>query len=93
LELLIFAARAIFLCSDTRDLRSLGVQGEASRIRDDEYSAPRSTGALFPQWTGQVRRLQGGPGAACRRSGQDVINVEGAHRLSAGWTGGASFPQ
>jgi hypothetical protein len=39
-----------------------------------------------------VRRLQGGPDAAYQRSGQDAINAEGAHRLSAGWTGGASFP-
>jgi hypothetical protein len=63
-----FAAGAIFLRPDTRDLRSLVVQGEASRIRDDEHSAPRSTGALFRLRTGQVRRLQGGPGAACQRS-------------------------
>jgi hypothetical protein len=67
--------------------------GEASRIRDDEHSAPRSTGALYRQWTRQVRRLQGGPGAACQRSGQDTINAEGVHRLSAGWTGGASSLQ
>jgi hypothetical protein len=52
------------------------VQGEAYRIRD-EYSAPRSTGALFRQWTGQVRRLQGGPSAACQWNGQDTINVVG----------------
>jgi hypothetical protein len=52
-----FAAGAIFLCPDTRDLRSLVVQGEASRIRDDEHSAPRSMGAQFRLWTGQVRRL------------------------------------
>jgi hypothetical protein len=77
---------------DTRDLRSLGVQGEASRIRD-EYSALRSTGILFRQWTGQVRRLQGGPGAACQWNGRDTINVVGAHHLSEGWTGGVSFPQ
>jgi hypothetical protein len=80
------------LCPDTRDLRSLGVQGEASRIRD-EHSAPRSMGALFRQWIGQVRRLQGGPGAAYQRNGQDAINVVGAHHLSGGWTGGVSFPQ
>jgi hypothetical protein len=91
LELLIFTAGAIFLCPNTRDLRILGVQGEASHIRDDEHSAPYSTGALFQQWTGQVSRLQGGPSAACQRSGQDAINAEGAHRLLAGWTGGASF--
>jgi hypothetical protein len=77
---------------DTRDLRSLGVQGEASRIRD-EYSAPRSTSVLFRQRTGQVRRLQGGPGAAYQWNGQDAINVVGAHRLSEGWTGGVSSPQ
>jgi hypothetical protein len=47
MELLIFTAGAIFLCSDTRDLCILGVQGEASRIRDDEHSAPYITGALF----------------------------------------------
>jgi hypothetical protein len=77
---------------DTRDLHSLGVQGEASRIRD-EYSAPRSAGVLFRQRTGQVRRLQGGPGAACQRNGQDAINAVGAHHLSEGWTGGMSPPQ
>jgi hypothetical protein len=33
------------------------MQGEAYRIRDDEYSAPRITGVLFRQRTGQVRRL------------------------------------
>jgi hypothetical protein len=48
-----------FLRPDTRDLYSIDVQGEASRIRD-EYSALRSTSVLFRQWTGQVRRLQGG---------------------------------
>jgi hypothetical protein len=77
---------------DTQDMYSLGVQGEASRIRH-EYSTPRSMGALFRQRTGQVRRLQGGSGAACQRNGQDAINVVGAHRLSEGWTGGVSFPQ
>jgi hypothetical protein len=76
---------------DTRDLRSLGAQGEASRIRD-EYSAPRSTGTLFRQRTGQVRRLQGGPSAACQRNGQDAINAVGAHHLSKGWTGDVSSP-
>jgi hypothetical protein len=77
---------------DTRDLHGLGVLGEASRTRD-EHSAPRSTGALFRPWTGQVRRLQGGPGAACQRNGQDAINAMGAHRLSERWIGGVSFPQ
>jgi hypothetical protein len=90
--LLILAARAIFLRPDTQDLYSLGVQGEASRTRD-EYSAQRSTGALFRQRTGQVHRLQGGSGAACQRNGQDAINAVGAHRLSEGWTGGVSFLQ
>jgi hypothetical protein len=77
---------------DTRNLRGIGVLGEASRTRD-EHSAPRSTGALFQQRTGQVRRLQGGTSAACQRNGQDTINVVGAHRLSERWTGGVSFPQ
>jgi hypothetical protein len=77
---------------NTQDLYSLGMQGEASRIRD-EYSAPHSTGALFRQQTGQMRRLHGGPGAACQRNGQDAINAMGAHRLSEGWTGGVSFLQ
>jgi hypothetical protein len=76
---------------DTRDLHSLGVQGEASRIRD-EYSIPRSTGVLFRQRTGQVRRLQGGPGVACQRNGQDIINVVEAHHLSGGRTDGVSPP-
>jgi hypothetical protein len=77
---------------NTQDLYSLGVQGEASRTRD-EYNASRNTGALFRQWTGQVRRLQGGPGAACQRNGHDIINAMGAHRLSEGWTGDVSFSQ
>jgi hypothetical protein len=46
MSLLILAAGVIFLRPDTQDLYSLGVQGEASRTRD-EYSAPRSTGTLF----------------------------------------------
>jgi hypothetical protein len=77
---------------DTQDLYSLDVQGEASRTRD-EYSAPRSTGVLFRQRTGQVRRLQGGPVTACQRNGQDAINAVGAHHLSEGWAGGVSSPQ
>jgi hypothetical protein len=77
---------------DTRDLRRLGAQGKASHIRD-EYSAPRSTGTLFRQRTGQACRLQGGPGAACQWNGQDAINAVEAHHLSEGWTGGASAPQ
>jgi hypothetical protein len=77
---------------DTRDLRSLIVQEEASRIRD-EYSALRSTSTLFRQRTGQVCSLQGGSGAACQRNGYDAINAVGAHHLSEGWTGGVSSPQ
>jgi hypothetical protein len=77
---------------DTQDLYILGMQGEASRIRD-EHSAPRSTGTLFRQQTGQVRLLQDGPGAACHWNGHDAINVVGAHPLSEGWTGGVSSPQ
>jgi hypothetical protein len=42
-----FAAGPIFLRSDIRDPRSIGRAGEASRIRDGEHSAPRSTGTLF----------------------------------------------
>jgi hypothetical protein len=40
---------AIFLRPDTRDLRSIGMQGKLpwQRISDDEHSAPRSTGVLF----------------------------------------------
>jgi hypothetical protein len=41
-----FVAETIFLCPDTRDLRILGVQ-EASCRREDEYSAPLGTDALF----------------------------------------------
>jgi hypothetical protein len=77
---------------DTQDLYSLGVQGEASRTRD-EYNAPRNMGVLFRQRTGQVHRLQGGPVAACQRNGQDAINAMGAHRLSEGWAGIVSSPQ
>jgi hypothetical protein len=58
------AAGAIFLRPDTQDLVYPRRAGEASRTRV-EYSTPRSTGALFRQRTRQVRRLQGGPGAAC----------------------------
>jgi hypothetical protein len=89
---LILVAGVIFLRPDTQDLYSLGVQGEASHIRD-EHSAPRSTGALFWQRTGQVHRLQDCPGAACQWNGQDAINAVGAHRLSEGWTGGVSSSQ
>jgi hypothetical protein len=32
---------------DTQDLCRHGVQRESSRVRDDEHSTPRSTGALF----------------------------------------------
>jgi hypothetical protein len=77
---------------DTRDLRSLVAQEEASRIRD-EYSALRSTGTLFRQRTGQVRSLQGGSSAACQQNGHDAINAVRAHHLSEGWTGGVSSPQ
>jgi hypothetical protein len=80
------------MCPDTRDLRHLGAQGEASRIRD-EYSAPCSMGTLFRQRTRQVRRLQGGPGAACQRNGQDAINAVEAHHLSEGWSGDVSSLQ
>jgi hypothetical protein len=58
-----FVAGAIFLHLDTRDLRSLGVQGMFpwQCIRDDGHSAPRSKGVLFDngldrhaacQWSG-----------------------------------------
>jgi hypothetical protein len=58
-----FVAGAIFLRLDTRDLRSLGVQGMFpwQRISDDGHSAPRSKGILFDngldrhaacQWSG-----------------------------------------
>jgi hypothetical protein len=47
LELQMFAAGATFSRPDIRDLRSIGVQGEASRIRDDEHSVSCGTGALF----------------------------------------------
>jgi hypothetical protein len=43
--------------------------------------------------TEHARRLQDGLDAACQLSGQVTINAEAAHRLSAGWTGGASSPQ
>jgi hypothetical protein len=73
-----FVAGAIFLCPDIRDLRSIGVQGKLpwQRISDDGHNAPRSTGVLFDN--GLDRH------AACQRSGHDTLNVEGAHRLSAG---------
>jgi hypothetical protein len=45
------------------------------------------------QWTGQARHLQDGLDAACQLSGHVTINVEAAHRLSAGWTGGVSSLQ
>jgi hypothetical protein len=48
----------------------------------DEHSAPRSMGVLFGN--GQARRLQDGLDAACQLSGQDTLNAEGAHHLSAG---------
>jgi hypothetical protein len=44
-----FAAGAISLCRDIRDLRSIGVQGKPSWqcISDDGHSASCSTGVLF----------------------------------------------
>jgi hypothetical protein len=48
----------------------------------EEHHAPRSTGVLFGN--GQARRLQDGMDAACQLRGQDTLNVEGAHHLSAG---------
>jgi hypothetical protein len=86
------AAGAILLRPDTQDPAYPQRAGEASRTRV-EYSTPRSMGALFRQRTRHVRRLQGGPGAACQRNGQDAINVVWAHRLSEWWTGSVSFPQ
>jgi hypothetical protein len=47
----------------------------------DGHSAPRSTGVLFGN--GQTCGLQDGLDAACQLSGQDTLNAEGAHRLSA----------
>jgi hypothetical protein len=41
-----FAAVAIFLLPDIRDMR-YRCAGEASRIKDDGHSASRSTGVLF----------------------------------------------
>jgi hypothetical protein len=42
-----FAAGAIFPCPDAGDLCVLGVLGKLSCGREDEYSAPLGTGALF----------------------------------------------
>jgi hypothetical protein len=65
---------------------------DTSRTRDDEHSAPRSTGVLFDNGLDRC--------AVCRMalalpaSGVDrTLNAVRAHRLSAGWTGDASFPQ
>jgi hypothetical protein len=79
-----FVAGAIFLRPDIRDLHSIGVKGKLSwqRISDDVHSAPRSMGVLFDN--GQAHHLQDGLDAACQRSGQDTLNAERAHRLSAG---------
>jgi hypothetical protein len=40
-------AEAIFLCPDARDPRILARAEEDSCRREDEYSAPLGTGALF----------------------------------------------
>ena len=79
-------ASVIFLHPDIRDLRGIGVQGKLpwQHISDDGHNAPCSTGVLFGN--GLDRH------AVCQRSGQDTLNAEGAHHLSAGWSGGASSP-
>jgi hypothetical protein len=78
-------AGAISLRPDIHDLRSVGVHGKLPWLRTsvDGHSAPCSTGILF----GLDRH------AAYQRSGHGALNVEGAHHLSAGWSGGASFLQ
>jgi hypothetical protein len=36
------------------------------------------------QWNGQAHRMQDGLDTTCQLSGQDTLNAEGAHCLSAG---------
>jgi hypothetical protein len=48
-------------------------------------------GVLFPQRTGHVRRLQGGPRVACQRNGHDAINVVGALTYQKGGQAACPF--
>jgi hypothetical protein len=62
--------------------------GEVSCRREDEYSAPLGTGALFCQ---QARRLLGDLDAACQRMGRDALIAERARRPSAQWQAARPF--
>jgi hypothetical protein len=79
-----FAAWVIFLCPDARDLRILGVQGKLL-VEGVMGTVCRLARAHCCRQTGQARHLLGDPDAACRRIGQDTLNAERAHRLSAWW--------
>jgi hypothetical protein len=71
---------------DIRDLRNIGVQGKLpwQRMSDDGWAQCTSQhGCTVWQWGGQAHRLQDGLDVACQLSGQDTLNAEGAHRLSA----------
>jgi hypothetical protein len=85
-----FVVGAIFLRPDIRDLRSIDVQGKllAQGMMDTVCRVTRAY-CLTADWTGTPSA--GWPWR--HLLGQVALNVEGAHRLSAGWTGGASFPQ
>jgi hypothetical protein len=85
-----FAVGAIFLCPNIRDLRSIDVQGKllAQGMMDTVCRAARAY-CLTADWIGTL--FAGWPWR--RLLGQVALNAEGTHRLSAGWTGGTSFPQ
>jgi hypothetical protein len=73
-----FVAGVVSLRPDIHDLRSFGVQGKPlwQRTNNDGHNAPCSMGVLFGN--GLDRH------AACQRSGQDTLNAEATHHLSAG---------
>ena len=80
-----FAAGAIFLCPDIRDLRILGVQGKLlveGMMSTVRRMAPAHR--LTTDWTG-APSAEDDPDAVCQRSGQDALNAERARRPSAWW--------
>jgi hypothetical protein len=78
---------AISLHPDICDLCSIGVQGKLpwQHTSDDGWAQCTSQhGRTVWQWNGQAHRMQDGLDTTCQLSGQDTLNAEGAHCLSAG---------
>jgi hypothetical protein len=80
-----FAARAIFLCPDARDLRILGVQGKLL-VEGMTSTVRRSARAhCSPTEWGQVCRLLDDSDAFCQRIGHGALNAERARHPSVWW--------